>query len=366
MRSLLLVRSNQATSRPIVVASRTLRLQLLLDRLRKDLAQLDSPLIEGVDVPDGALGERDVLVVGNERTESAWCDFLRKNGRRGPVPDKCLVRNQFLRAVLCADLVGSLSDHQGFGLSEEVGCQHALVLATVDGVVGLGSHEEVGGDELGALVQELEEAVLGIGGWLAEENSSRGVLHVVASAGDGLAVALHGKLLEVGRETVEVLVEWRDQVRLSTEEIAIPDAQEASDHRDVLLKRSVAEMVVHSMGTSEKLAEVIKADIKSHRETDCAPHGVTASNPRLEAEHVLLVDAKLRDLRLVGRQGDKVLRDMGGVLRSLEKPLLGGVRIGDGLSSGEGLGGDEEEGSLGIRLAERLSNVSAINVGDEV
>lgn len=41
-----------------------------------------------------------------------------------------------------------------------------------DRVVGLGSEDEVGGDQLGALVDELEEGVLSIGAGLAEENGA--------------------------------------------------------------------------------------------------------------------------------------------------------------------------------------------------
>src|SRR5215218_10971093 len=39
-------------------------LELGDDRLRQDLAQLDPPLVEGVDPPDGPLGEDAVLVEG--------------------------------------------------------------------------------------------------------------------------------------------------------------------------------------------------------------------------------------------------------------------------------------------------------------
>ena len=81
------------------------------------------------------------------------------------------------------------------------------MLAGGDGVVGTDGEEEVGGDELGALVQELVEGVLGVGGGLAEEDGARGVGEHFVVAGDGLAVAFHGELLQVGGEAVEVLVE---------------------------------------------------------------------------------------------------------------------------------------------------------------
>lgn len=70
------------------------------------------------------------------------------------------------------------------------------------------SKDEVSRDELGALVQELVERVLGVGGWLAKEDRAGGVLdELVGGAGNGFAVRFHGELLEVGRESVKVLVE---------------------------------------------------------------------------------------------------------------------------------------------------------------
>lgn len=82
-----------------------------------------------------------------------------------------------------------------------------LVLVVLDWVVGFSGKDKVGGDQLGALVQELEEGVLGVRAWLAEEDGAGGVLYVVAGPGNGLAVRLHRELLEVCREAVHVLVE---------------------------------------------------------------------------------------------------------------------------------------------------------------
>jgi hypothetical protein len=82
-----------------------------------------------------------------------------------------------------------------------------LVLVVLDGVVALCSQDEVGGNELGALVEQLVERVLRVGCGLTEEDGSGGVLDVVSTASDGLSVRLHGQLLQVSREPVKVLVE---------------------------------------------------------------------------------------------------------------------------------------------------------------
>ena len=56
-------------------------------------------------------------------------------------------------------------------------------------------------------MEKLVEGVLRVGGGLAEENWAGCVFHHLAGAGHGFAVGFHRKLLQVGGETVEVLVE---------------------------------------------------------------------------------------------------------------------------------------------------------------
>ena len=62
------------------------------------------------------------------------------------------------------------------------------MLVVLNWVVALGSKDEVGWDQLGTLVEKLEERVLGVGRWLTEEDCASGVLDVVTASGDGLAV----------------------------------------------------------------------------------------------------------------------------------------------------------------------------------
>jgi hypothetical protein len=76
-------------------------------------------------------------------------------------------------------------------------------------VVAVDSKNEIGGDKLRALVQQLEERVLGVGGWLAKENWTGCVVDIFTVTSDGFAIGLHGKLLKVGWEAVQVLIESR-------------------------------------------------------------------------------------------------------------------------------------------------------------
>ncbi len=239
--------------------------QLALNLLCETLAKLDTPLIEGVDIPDSALRKRCMLIVNNQCTKRSRCDLLGKNTGRWSVPQESLVLKERFRSVLDFELLLVFADHQGFGLSEEVGSEHFLVLVIGDRVVGFSGEDEVCGNKLGALVQQLVEGVLGVGCGLAEEDGTGGVFdECVAGSGNGLPVRFHGELLQVGREAVEVLVKSAElviciiqesqdlrgnKVGLSTVEIRVPNAQQACNDRDVLLKGGGTEMHIHSMCT---------------------------------------------------------------------------------------------------------------------
>jgi len=197
--------------------------KLSLDLLGQRLAELNTPLVEAVDIPDSALGESEVLVVNDQGTKRGGSDLVSQNGRSGSVAQESLMGHEVVRSTLGLDLVRGLADHQGLSLGEEVGSKHPthvsymirwkirsyilLVLVVLNRVMALCSQDEVGRDELGALVEQLVERVLSIGSRLTEQDGTGRVFDVVATAGDCLSVRLHGQLLEVSREPVHVLVE---------------------------------------------------------------------------------------------------------------------------------------------------------------
>lgn len=112
-----------------------------------------------------------MLVVDDQRPQLRGADRATdEDARRGPVAQEDLVGDQVGGRALGAHLVGRLAHHQRLGLREVVGRQHLLVQPAGDGVVRLGGQDEVRGDELGALVHELEEGVLRVGAGLAKEN----------------------------------------------------------------------------------------------------------------------------------------------------------------------------------------------------
>lgn len=94
-------------------------------RTGQNLAQLNAPLVEAVDVPDSTLSEGDVLVVGNEGTQGTGSHLLDENVGGGAVAAEDLVWGEAGAGAFGLDLVEGLADHEGFGLGEEVGGQHA-------------------------------------------------------------------------------------------------------------------------------------------------------------------------------------------------------------------------------------------------
>lgn len=349
-----------------MVTACTRSLELLLNVLSKNFTQLDTPLVKRIDVPDGALGESQVLVESNKCSQRSRCDLLSEDGGGWSVAKEGLVRHQVIWGILGLDLLRGLSDHQSLGLSKEVGSEHALVLTTLNRVVRLDSKKEVGGNELCTLVKELEETMLRVCGGFTEQDRAGGVLDIVTRAGDSLSVALHGQLLEVGRESMEVLVKGSDQVSLSAKEVTVPDTQKTGNHGNVLLQRSFTKVLVQRMSTGQELMEIVVANVKGNGETDGAPDGVTSTHPRFKFEHVLLVNTELGDLSLVGRQGDEVLCDVRFVLSGLKEPFLGRVGVCGCLSGGESLGCDQEEGGFGVGVFQGLADVSTVDVGHKV
>jgi hypothetical protein len=154
-------------------------------------------------------------------------------------------------------------------------------------------------------------------------------------------------------------------VRLSTKEVRVPHAQKTADDRDILLQRSLFEVLVHGVRTSEKLVEVVEANVKGNAQTNGTPYTVASTDPVGEPEHVLLVDTKLGNLLLVGGESDKVLGNVL-LLSALQEPCLCSVCVCYRLGGCEGLGSDEEESGLGVGVLEGLCDVCAVNVGDEV
>src|SRR5256885_577471 len=143
-----------------VVAELGLRLALQLrdDVLGQHLAELNAPLIERIDDPDGALGEHAVLVQRDELSERLGREPLGEDRVRGAIALEHPMGNERVRRAFGLDLLARLAEGQRLGLCEHVR-QQEVVMPT-ERVQGLAEGDEVTRDEPGPLVDQLVERML--------------------------------------------------------------------------------------------------------------------------------------------------------------------------------------------------------------
>ena len=334
------------------------------DALGEDFAEFDAPLVEGVDVPEDALGEDAHFVEGDEAAENGGGEFFGEDdiGRAVAVEDA--VWGECGGGAFGFDFGEGFAESEGLGLREDI--RHEDVMVTAERVEGIGEGDEVAGDEAGALVDELVEAVLAVGAGFAPVDRTRVGIHMVAIEFHMLAVALHGELLEVGGEAFQVLVVGQDGDGLRAVEVVIPQGQEAVEDGDVLLEGRGAEVLVHRMESGEHFAEVVRTEGDHVGEADGGIHRIAAPYPIPEAEHVGGVDAELGDFLGICGNGDEVLGDGGFVTpQTGERPLAGRGGIGHGLQGGKCFRGNDEERLGGVEVVGGLGEVGAVHIGDE-
>ena len=104
-----------------------LALQFGNNPLRQLLAKLHAPLVERVDLPDGALGKHAVLVQRHQLAQRFGREPLRQNHVRRPVALKHPMRHQPVRRAFRLHLLGRFSERQRLGLREHIRHQHVVV-----------------------------------------------------------------------------------------------------------------------------------------------------------------------------------------------------------------------------------------------
>ncbi|MPM23084.1 hypothetical protein SDC9_69547 [bioreactor metagenome] len=340
------------------------------------LAELDAPLVEGVDAPDDALGEGDVLVQRDQLTEHGRGQLGRHDRGGRLVARELAGGDDLLAGALGAHLVLGPAERQRLGLGEEIAQEELVhvVLAVAGRVRRVGDRDEVGRDEPGALVDQLVEGVLAVGAGLAPEDLAGVGGDRAAVPADPLAVRLHGELLQVGREAVQVLRVRQHRVRLGAVEVGVPDVQQTHQGRHVLLDRGGPEVLVHRMEAGQEGLEVVRADVDGQRGADGRVDRVAAADPLPEPERVGRVDAERGDLVQRGGHGDEVLRhrlallavgDRTAVLEAGDQPVAYDPGVGEGLQRGERLRRDDHQSGLRVEQERLLRRIGRVDVGDE-
>ena len=196
------------------------------------------------------------------------------------------------------------AEGEGFRLGDEIG--EKLLMVVARGRLRPAESDEIGGNQLRALMEQLVEAVLSVRSGLAPDDRAGLPFDLVVVLRDVFAVAFHIDLLEVGGEAVHGLVIREDGVGLGAEEVVVPDAEEGHDDRHVLVERRLAEMFVHGVEAFEHLREVFGADLDHDGQADGGVEGVAAADPVPETEHVGGVDAEGGDFIRGRGDGDEM------------------------------------------------------------
>ena len=174
---------------------------------------------------------------------------------------------------------------------------------------------------------------------------------------------------------MQILAVRKHGVALGTEEVHIPDVEQAHQRDGVVLERGVAEVLVDGVETLKELLETLGAEHDDQRQTHGGVNGVAAADPIPEAEGISRVDTEGLNLLECGGNGDEVLCHSLGVLllgtvdgtlslELLEHPGLDLAGVGEGLERGEGLGNDDHERGLGVQTLELLGLIVGVDVGD--
>ncbi|KAF7457505.1 Protein kinase [Cryptosporidium felis] len=338
----------------------------------EDLPELHSVLVEAVDVQDEPLDGGSVLVEGEELSEVVGVANGEEEGDGGPVALEHLVGNQVFRAVLVVELPLGLSDGKGVRLGEEVA--HQLIVAgnrlaqELEVVLGPREANELAVGGVDSLVEELEEAVLGVGAGLPEENGPRPdlVLQGLAVNAGALAVALHEELLDVGGELAEGLTVREHGHAVLVHEGGVVNSDEAQENREVLAYGGGLVVLVHLPAAVQEVLDQVRAEVDGERNE---PHGAAdrkpASHPVPEAEDVVHGDSEVGGGLDVGAHGGEVPAHRCLALEGLVEPLLDGFGVQNCLGRGEGFAHDDHQSSLGVESVRGSPDVYGVHVGQE-
>src|SRR4030095_9724445 len=168
------------------------------------LAEFNAPLVEGVKTPDDALCKNRVLIKRDEFTQRCRCKFVGKNSVRWSVAFKNSMGHERIRCAFSLHLFRSLTEGERLGLSEDICQQH--VMLTTQRIERFVEGYEIARDESGSLMNQLVERVLSVCSGFTPVDGCGLIGDFSAVKRDVLAVALHRQLLQISRESLQVLL----------------------------------------------------------------------------------------------------------------------------------------------------------------
>ena len=99
------------------------------DALGEDFAQLNAPLVEGIDTPYCSLGENTVLVERNQFAQRRRRQPVGQNSVGRPITFEHPMRNEPIRRALRLYLIGRFAECECLGLREDVRDEHVVMPA---------------------------------------------------------------------------------------------------------------------------------------------------------------------------------------------------------------------------------------------
>src|SRR5688500_11981737 len=90
-------------------------------------------------------------------------------------------------------------------------------------IMTLRRRNEIGRHHYSSLVKQLIKGMLTVCSWLAPNHRTRCIIDRLARTIGTFSIALHIALLEICRESVQVLIVWQYRFGLCSKEIGIPD-----------------------------------------------------------------------------------------------------------------------------------------------
>ena len=218
--------------------------------------------------------------------------------------------------------------------------------------------DEVGRQDVGALVQGLEKTVLGIGARPAPQHRHRVHRHRAAVGAHRLAQAFHHQLLQETRQQRQALVVGHHRVAGGSERIAVPDREQAMPGRQVARRRCFAHVLVHHRRAFEQARETVVADGQLQCETDRRPQRITPADPVPHRQHPVGRDAEGFGARDVGADRVQAI--------SAAQPVAQDAAVEQRFLGAETLGHQDAGRARRVEAGQQVARGAAVDVGEEV
>src|SRR4051794_11521798 len=168
------------------------------------------------------------------------------------------MRYQPVWRALRLNLLECLAEGQCLSLGEHI--RNENIVMGAERIQRLTECYEVAGDESRPLMDQLVKRMLAIGSGLAPVNRV-GIAEDLSSIKRNVfAVTLHCELLEISRESLQVLFVREDRYARCAEEVVVPNSQKPHKDRQVALKRGCTEVLIHLVEAIQHRVKIIRAD----------------------------------------------------------------------------------------------------------